>query len=172
MRRSSVEMAPVRAGAGEPTVGEIVDFITDECVLPETRRPMVLHPYQVELIEAWNDPSTKCDAVAIAAGNAKTTTLGAYLTAHMFLTHEASVPVVAETVTQAVLTAWGRVKRFVELNPSLAARAEILEGQGSRRGVYVPGMGSHCFPIASKPAGLQGLNPSIAASTMVSAGSE
>ena len=41
------------------------------------------------------------EAVAIAAGNAKTTTLGAYLTAHNFLSPEASVPVVAETVTQS-----------------------------------------------------------------------
>ena len=73
------------------------------------------------------------------------------------------MPCVATTVTQSVLTTWGRVKRFVELNPSLLARAEVLEGQGSRRGIYVPGMGSHCFPISDKPAGLQGLIPSIAA---------
>jgi phage terminase large subunit-like protein len=163
MRRSSVEMTEVRTGNGEPTVGEIIQFIEDECILPDRREPMEVHPYQADLIEQWHDPSTKVDATVIGAGNAKTTTFGAYLTAHLFLTFEADVPVVAETITQAWLTTAGKIKRFVELNPSLAIRAEILEGQGSRRGVYVPGMGGHMYPIASKPAGLQGLNPSIAA---------
>src|SRR5262249_2086689 len=81
------------------------------------------------------------------------------VTACLYLTDEASIPVVAETVTQGVLTTWGRVKRFVELMPALDDRAEILEGQGSRRGVYVPGTNAHCFPIADRPGGLQGLNP-------------
>lgn len=160
MRRSAVELRPLREGP--VTVGTVIDFIRDECILPETREPMELHPYQTDLIEQWHDPSTKCEVAVIGAGNAKTTTLGAYITSHLFLTEESSIPVVGETVTQAVLTTWGKVKRFVELNPSLASRAEILEGQGSRRGIYVPSMGGHCFPIASKPAGLQGLNPSRA----------
>lgn len=123
---------------------------------------MRLHAYQTDLIEQWADPTTKAHITCIAAGNAKTTTLGAYMTYHLYNYEEASMPVVAETVTQSVMTAWGRVKRFVELHPDLACRAEILEGQGSRRGIYVPSMGGHCYPIASKPAGLQGLNPSLA----------
>lgn len=158
-----MEMSPIRKGDGEPTVGEIIDFIQAECILPESRRPMELHPYQCDLVEAWNDPSTTCDVVLIAAGAAKTTTFASFITAHLFLTHEATVPVVAETIAQAWFTTAGKVKRFVELNPALGERAEILEGQGSRRGVYCPGMGGHMMPIASKPAGLQGLNPSVAA---------
>lgn len=161
--KSKVLMSPVDKTNGEPTTGEIIDFIRRRCILPESRRSIELHGYQLELIEMWNDPSAKADVAVIAAGNAKTTTLGAFLTAHIFLSYEASVPVVADTVTQAVITTWGKVKRFVELDPELLARAEVLEGQGSRRGIYVPGLGSHCFPIADKPSGLQGLNPSIAA---------
>jgi len=124
---------------------------------------MELHPYQTDLVEQWTAGETKAHATIIGAGNAKTTTFGAFVTAHLYLVQESSVPVVGETVTQAVLTLWGRVKRFIELNPDLSCRAEILEGQGSRRGIYVPSMAGHCFPIASKPAGLQGLIPSIAA---------
>lgn len=153
-------MHPIRKGP--VTVGAVVDFIREECILPETREPMELHPFQLELLEEWMDPATKAHATVIGAGNAKTTTLGAFIAAHIYLVDEASVPVVADTVTQAVLTTWGKVKRFVELNPRLASRAEILEGQGSRRGIYVPGMASHVFPIASAPSGLQGLNPSVA----------
>jgi phage terminase large subunit-like protein len=162
VRRSAVNLSPLRQVSGPVTVGTMIDFIEKRCILPESREPMVLHQYQQDLIEQWCDPSSKAHLTVIGAGNAKTTTLGAYLVAHLFLEPESNVPVVAETVTQAVLTAWGRVKRFVELNPDLDERAEVLEGQGSRRGVYVPGMGGHCYPIADKPAGLQGLIPSRA----------
>jgi phage terminase large subunit-like protein len=123
---------------------------------------MKLHPYQLDLVEQWHAGDTRAHLTVIGAGNAKTTTLGAYLTAALFLTEESSIPIVADTVTQAVLTTWGRIKRFVELNPELEGRAQVLEGQGTRRGVYVPGMGGHAFPIADKPSGLQGLIPSIA----------
>lgn len=162
MRRSgNIDMTPI--GKPNPTVGNLIDFVQTHVVLPETRELIELHPYQVDLFEQWSDTDTKAHATVIAAGNAKTTTFGAYLTAHIFLTEEAAVPCVATTVTQSVLTTWGRVKRFVELNPKLSSRAEVLEGQGSRRGIYVPGMGGHCYPIADKPSGLQGLIPSIAA---------
>lgn len=120
---------------------------------------MVLHRYQRQLFEEWSDPDVKAHVTVLGAGNAKTSTLGAYATAMLFLTSEASIPVVAETVQQAVLTTWGKVKRFVELSDELSARAEILEGQGSRRGVFVPATNGHCFPIADRPDGLQGLNP-------------
>lgn len=163
MRRSNnIDLTPLVKGSGTVTAGDYVDFIRKYCILPESREPMELHPYQLSAIEEWSDPSTNAHLTVIAAGNAKTTTLGAFITAHIFLTAESSVPVVADTVTQAVLTSWGKVKRFIELHPSLSSRAEVLEGQGSRRGVYVPGMGGHCFPIADKPSGLQGLNPSLA----------
>ena len=40
--------------------------------------PMVLHPYQVDLIEQWTDPFIKAHTTCIAAGGAETTTLAAY----------------------------------------------------------------------------------------------
>lgn len=143
--------------------GRAIDFITKYLVLPNTREPMTLHEYQQDLIEQWGDPSTLAHATVIGAGNAKTSTLSAFVTACLFLVDEASIPVVAETVTQATLTTWGTTKRFIELSPELAKRTDILEGQGSRRGLYVPGMASHCYAIADRPDGLQGLMPGPAA---------
>jgi len=35
--------------------------------------PMVLHPYQVDLIKQWTDPFIKTHATCIAAGGAETT---------------------------------------------------------------------------------------------------
>lgn len=160
MRRSNkVVLSPLVATSSASLAGRAIDFVERYLVLPETRTKMVMHPYQRELFEQWADGSINTHATVIGAGNAKTSTLGAFVTACLFLTDEASVPVVAETITQAVLTTWGKVKRFVELCPELMCRAEILEGQGSRRGVYVPSTNGHCFPIADKPDGLQGLNP-------------
>ena len=40
--------------------------------------PMVLHRYQVDLIEQWTDPFVKAHATCIAAGAAETTTLVVY----------------------------------------------------------------------------------------------
>ena len=39
---------------------------------------MVLHPYQVDLIEQWTDPFIKAHTTCIAVGGAETTTLAAY----------------------------------------------------------------------------------------------
>lgn len=142
--------------------GRAIDFVQRYCILPESREPMVVHPFQADLFEQWASDDVKAHVTVIAAGNAKTTTLGAYVTAMLFLEPEQSIPVVASTITQAWLTTAGRVKRFVELHPELEVRAEVLEGQGSRRGVYVPGTNGHMFPIADNPAGLQGLNPALA----------
>ena len=163
MRRSGVVMSPLLPKSKPVTTGVLIDVIRQHVILPETRRPMELHQYQLDLIEWWNDPGSKADATVIGAGNAKTTTFAAFLTALLYTVEEHSIPVVAETITQATLTTWGRMKRMVELNPELLARSEILEGQGSRRGIYVPGMAGHCFAIADNPAGLQGLNPSVVA---------
>ncbi|MEP7114608.1 MAG: terminase TerL endonuclease subunit, partial [Ilumatobacteraceae bacterium] len=151
------------SGAWDATAGTLagraIDFIENYCILPESRETMELHPYQTDLVEQWADTATKCHATVIGAGNAKTTTLGAFVTACLFLGNEASIPVVADTVPQAWFTTLGRVKRFVELHPQLAARSRILEGQGSRQGIYVPYHGGRAFAVASKPSGLQGLIP-------------
>lgn len=139
--------------------GRAIDFIRKNCILPESRQLMELHPYQRDLIQQWCDPATKAHVTVIGAGNAKTTTLAAFATACLFLTDEASIPVVADTVHQAWITTLGKIQRFVELNPELACRAAILEGQGSRQGVYVPYRDGRAFAVADRPAGLQGLNP-------------
>lgn len=162
MRRSAVVMSPARSLHRAPSVGDCIDFVRDEVILPESRTPMELHDYQIDLFEQWHADDVVAHLTVIAAGNAKSTTLAAYLVARLFLGEEESIPVVAETLLQAWLTAAGKAKRMIELNPSLSCRAEILEGQGSRRGIYVPGTAGHLFPIASKPSGLQGLTPSLA----------
>ena len=92
--------------------------------------PMVLHPYQVDLIEQWTDPFIKTHATCIAAGGAETTTLAAYTVAHLFLTDEADVPIIADTVQQAWSTTLGIAARFVEASPELEGRMQVLRDKG------------------------------------------
>ena len=164
MRRSNkVVLSKLPWSSSRGTLaGRAIDFVQRFCVLPESREPMRVHPFQADLFESWASGDIKAHITVIGAGNAKTTTLAAYATALLYLEDEQSIPVVASTVTQAVLTCWGRMKRFVELSPDLNCRAEILEGQGSRRGIYTPCNDGHAFPIADTVGGLQGLNPSLA----------
>lgn len=159
-KKSGVVTSPIARGSTFGP-GTAIDFIERYLVLPDRREPVMLHQYQQDLIEQWCDPTTKAHATVIGAGNAKTATLAAFVTAHLFLTDEANVPVVADTLRQAWDTTLGRAKRYVELCPDLLDRAEILEGQGSRSGIYVPGMASHAFAVADKVGGLQGLQPSL-----------
>jgi phage terminase large subunit-like protein len=97
----------------------------------------------------------------IGRGNAKTTTLGAFLAAHLFMDEDADVPVVASTVTQAMKTTYGAALRLVELNPNLLAQVLVYTGMGAAK-VMVPAQNSVMYPVADKPDGLQGLDPSVA----------
>lgn len=160
MPSKKVDKSPIPEVAKSGSLaGKAIEFAEKYLILPDSRKPLVLHAYQRELFEQWADTGTMAHLTVIGAGNAKTTTLSAFVTACLYLTDEASIPVVAETVQQAVLTTWGRSKRFIELSPELLKRTEILEGQGSRRGLFVSGMNGHCYPIADRPDGLQGLIP-------------
>ena len=145
-------------------VGRFVQFIEQYLVIPKghgAREPMKLHPYQLELLEDWLDPAARAAMSKIGRGNAKTTTLAAVLVAHLFLEEDADVPVVASTLTQAEKTTYGAALRLVQLAPELAGRSLEFTGKGSQK-LEVPSMHSVIYPIADKPDGLQGLDPSIA----------
>ncbi|MEM9040771.1 MAG: terminase TerL endonuclease subunit [Actinomycetota bacterium] len=141
---------------------QTMEFIESFCILPETREPFELLPFQRDLIEEWTAPDVKVSATVIGAGAGKTSLLGAVCTAHLFLTDEAAVPVIADTVGQAWETTLGKIARYVELHEDLNARTTVLEGQGSRQGVYHPYRHGRAWAVADKPSRLYGLNPSLA----------
>ncbi len=139
-----------------------MQFVERWWALPETRELIELHPFQRDLIEEWCDPGVKVSATVIGAGAGKTSLLGAASTAHLMMTDEAAIPVIADTVSQAWETTLGKVARFVELHPELKRRTTVLEGQGSRQGCYHPYRGGRAWAVADKPSRLYGLNPSWA----------
>ena len=162
MTRRQTEATPGAWDSWDGTeAGKAIKFIEKYLILPDLRIPMVLHPYQIDLIEQWTDPAIKAHATCIAAGNAKTTTLAAFTVAHLFLTDEADVPIIADTVQQAWSTTLGRAARFVETSPELECRAQVLRGKGNRSGVHVNYKASKAEAFADKPESLQGLMPSF-----------
>jgi phage terminase large subunit-like protein len=145
-------------------VGRYVKFVETQLVVPKghsARKPMKLHPFQRQMFEAWLDPGLRAAMEKVGRGNAKTTTLGAFLVAHLFLEEDADVPVVASTITQAMKTTYGAALRLIQLNENLANQVLIYTGMGAAK-VMVPDLNSVMYPIADKPDGLQGLDPTVA----------
>jgi phage terminase large subunit-like protein len=144
--------------------GRYIKFVETQLVVPKgngAKKAMKLHPYQREMFELWLDPSTRAGMVKIGRGNAKTTTLGAFITAHLFLEEDADVPVVATKVMQALKTTYGAVNSFIRLAPPLSALTVPYTAFGAAR-LEVPANNSVVYPMADKEDGLQGLDPSIA----------
>ena len=154
---------PWKAWKGS-AVGRYIRFVEQLLIVPKgnnAKQPMKLHAYQREMFEEWLDPSVRAAMDKIARGNAKTTTLGAFAVAHVFLEEDADVPIVASTVTQAMKTTYGAAARFIALNPQLSGLTLTYTGMGAAK-LFVPDNHSVIYPIADKEDGLQGLDPSVA----------
>ncbi|MEM1332528.1 MAG: hypothetical protein AAGG08_03635 [Actinomycetota bacterium] len=148
---------------GSLTARTIRFFTEGYVILPETGEPLTeLLPFQYDVLEDWCADDTLVSATVIGAGAGKTTLLGGAATAHLFLVEAASIPVIADTIGQAWETTLGKIAAMVQLHPDLAIRTSVLEGQGSRQGVYYPHGRGRAWAVADKPSRLYGLNPTMA----------
>lgn len=145
-------------------VARYIRFVETMLIVPKgygARGKFTLHPYQRDMFEDWLDPSTRAAMLKIGRGNAKTTTVGAFGVAHLFMDEDGDVPVVASTMTQAKKTTYGAMSRLIQLSPELAGRTVEHTGIGTTK-LLVPSMNSTAYPIADSEEGLQGLDPSVA----------
>jgi phage terminase large subunit-like protein len=138
-----------------------IRFVESYLTLPVGRTKFILHPYQREWFEEWLADGTSIAMLKVARGNAKSTTTAGFALAHLFLTEDADIPVVASTVGQITKTVYGPMVRMVELNPELEGRVLKFSAWGSTK-MTVPSMNSMVYPLADNPDSLQGLNPSLA----------
>lgn len=144
-------------------VGRYIRFVETFCVAPVARRLIKLHPYQRGMFERLLDPATRQGVEKIPRGNAKTTTVGALITAGMFLEPDHDVPIVATTIKQAKQTTYGAVVSMTSKgtgHDELAGRCLQFTGVQEPR-IEVPGTNSKCYPHVDHAKALQGLNPSI-----------
>lgn len=153
-------------------VARFIRFTETYCVAPVARRLIELHPYQREMYERFLDPSTRQDMEKIPRGNAKTTTVGAFITTASFLEPDHDVPIVATTVKQAEKTTYGAVLSMVNHpggqlakgrptgHPELSDRVQVFTSVADKR-IVIPQTNSIVYPMADAAGPLQGLNPSI-----------
>ncbi len=71
------------------------------------------------------------------------------------------VPIIATTVSQAMRSIYSVCVDMVKAEPELFDRCNIYTAIGAGR-IEVYATGGTCFPMANDPAGLQGLDPSLA----------
>ena len=162
-RSADTSTAPWASWKGS-RVGLYKRFMETYLVPPKghgAKRPMVVHPFQTELLEQWLDPTARAAMAKIGRGNGKSTFVAATLAAHLFLEEDAESPIAATTVGQAARALYNPLVRMVELSPELSARSISYKGVGTLR-LSVPANNSVAYPIADDPAGLQGLDFSMA----------
>lgn len=102
--------------------------------------------------------------LSLPRGNGKSTFLAALALWALFCPGEGGapqVPIIATTVMQAHRSVYGVALAMVAAEDELANRALIYSAIGAMK-VVVPSTGGEMFPVSSDPAGLQGLDPSLA----------
>jgi phage terminase large subunit-like protein len=103
-------------------------------------------------------------ALSIPRGNGKSTFLAALALWALFCPGEGGapqVPIIATTVMQAHRSVYGVALAMIAAEPDLEDRALVYSAIGNMR-VVVPANGGEMFPVSADPAGLQGLDPSLA----------
>jgi phage terminase large subunit-like protein len=71
------------------------------------------------------------------------------------------VPIIATTVSQAMLSVYNNTSSMIATAPDLRERSIPFTGIGTAR-IHVPSTGGEVFPKSNDHAGLQGLDPSFA----------
>jgi phage terminase large subunit-like protein len=142
-----------------------IQFIETLCIVPKgygAGKPLKLAPYQKRWLRAVLRPGVRSAAMSVARGNGKSTLLAALSLWAVFDDRNApQVAVVATTVSQAIRAVYGVALAMVDLNPELASRSIRFTAIGATR-LTVPATRGELFPVSSEPAGLLGLDPSLA----------
>lgn len=138
-------------------------FMQTYVVVPQGHgvgRPMKVHGFQRDLLEQVL--ANEATVVSLPRGNGKSgLAVGLALWGLYDGGESAQVPVVATTVQQAIRTMFSRCQRIVQLVPELEERTLVYTAVGATR-LVVPQTNSVLMPLPADPAGLQGLDPTLA----------
>lgn len=125
---------------------------------------MRLAPFQKEWLEEVCAPGVNTAVQSIPRGNGKSTFRAALATWATFDADDTGapqVPIVATTVGQAIRSIYGPALSMIQACPELEQRCIKFAAWGATK-LWVPYSDGEMFPIANDPAGLQGLDPSLA----------
>lgn len=126
--------------------------------------PLRLAPFQKEWLREVLADGVTSAVMSCPRGQGKSTllaALGLWATFNAGKGGAPQVPVVATTVMQAHRSVYGVALAMVAAEEELADRALVYSAIGAMK-IVVPGTGGEMFPVSSDPAGLQGLDPSLA----------
>ena len=156
---------PWRAWPETDRAARAIRFVETYCIVPKgygAGAPLKLAPYQRRWLRSVLRPGVRSAAMSVARGNGKSTLLAALsLWAVFDDEHSPQVAVVATTVSQAIRAVYGVAIAMVEREPELDRRCVKFTAIGATR-LTVPTTRGELFPVSSDPAGLLGLDPSLA----------
>lgn len=144
-----------------------IRWIETYCRLPKGHgagEPMRLARWQKRWLRKVLRRGVNSAALSIPRGNGKSTFLAALALWALFCPGEGGapqVPIIATTVMQAHRSVYGVALAMIAAEDELGDRALVYSAIGNMR-VVVPATGGEMFPVSSDPAGLQGLDPSLA----------
>lgn len=125
---------------------------------------MKLAPFQKEWIHSVLADGVSSAVMSVPRGNGKSTLLAGVATWAVFdkdpEVGNPQVPIIATTVMQAHRSVYGVALEMIEAEPELRNRALIHTAIGNMKVITL--CGGEMFPVSSDPAGLQGLDPSVA----------
>lgn len=144
-----------------------IRWIETYCRLPKgygSGERMRLAPFQKRWLRQVLAAGVNSAVMSCPRGQGKSTllaALGLWATFCRGAGGAPQVPVVATTVMQAHRSVYGVALAMIQAEPELAARALVYSAIGAMK-IVVPSTGGEMFPVSSDPAGLQGLDPSLA----------
>lgn len=125
---------------------------------------MRLARFQKRWLKKVMKPGINSAVLSLPRGNGKSTFLAALALWALFCPGPGGapqVPIIATTIMQAQRSVYGVALAMLAAEPQLSSRALVYSGIGTMR-VRVPWTLGEMFPVSSDPAGLQGLDPSLA----------
>ena len=142
-----------------------IRFVETFCRAPKgygAGKPLRLAAFQKAWLREVLDGDVNSAAMLVPRGNGKSTLLAAVALWALFDDDRdgaPQIPIVAATLNQAKRSVYLQAVAMIDAEPELANRCLIFSGVGTER---VQANGGELFPVAADPAGLQGLDPSLA----------
>jgi hypothetical protein len=129
---------------------------------PLTGRPIKLHAFQREQLEAMLADGVRVGGLQIPRGNAKSTLWAAVALWALCDDPDApQVPLVGFNGMSVQTTLWRPIQRIVALNAELNDRVRVFKASNDRRALCAWN-GGELLPLPANVDRLQGLNPSVA----------
>lgn len=160
--KAAVDPSPLPFVSDAVGAARFAEFCEQFIVTPKgtgAREPMLLRPWQVELVGSILDPAPRPRLAGwmLPRGQGKSTLVAALGLYDLLLGEEGASVVVAATDERQAGIVFRCAVRMVELHPELLSRAQAYKDR-----LYVPERGATFTCLPAEPKRLEGLDPTLA----------